>query len=119
MSSITPLAGRLSQIFSPRSCIFTASALFSTGGLITAFAPTVEWFLVGRAVTGAGGAGILSLVIIIVLQMAGHEHRGLYLGSINSVITTGVSLGAVLGGAIEPRLGWVRPYSFQFHYNSN
>ncbi|KAF2139966.1 uncharacterized protein K452DRAFT_289345 [Aplosporella prunicola CBS 121167] len=106
MSSITPLAGRLSQIFSPRSCIFTASALFSMGGLITAFAPTVEWFLVGRAVTGVGGAGIFSLVIIIVLQMAGHEHRGLYLGSINSVITTGVSLGAVLGGAIEPRLGW-------------
>lgn len=106
MSSITPLAGRLSQIFSPRSCIFVASVLFSLGGLATAFAPTVEWFLFGRALTGLGGAGILSLTIIIVLQVGGEKRRGLLLGCVNSVVTTGVSLGAVLGGAIEPSLGW-------------
>ncbi|KAF9635906.1 Major facilitator superfamily [Lasiodiplodia theobromae] len=106
MSSITPLAGRLSQIFSPRACIFVASIFFSLGGLVTAFAPTVKWFLFGRALTGLGGAGILSLTIIIVLQVGGEKKRGLFLGCVNSIITTGVSLGAVLGGAIEPNLGW-------------
>ncbi|EKG18363.1 Major facilitator superfamily [Macrophomina phaseolina MS6] len=106
MSSITPLAGRLSQIFSPRSCIFVASIFFSLGGLTTAFAHTVEWFLFGRALTGLGGAGILSLTIIIVLQVGGEKRRGLLLGCVNSVVTSGVSLGAVLGGAIEPNLGW-------------
>ncbi|KAF2091010.1 putative MFS multidrug transporter [Saccharata proteae CBS 121410] len=106
MSSITPLAGRLSQIFSPRTCIFVASILFSAGGLVAAFATSLTWFLTGRALTGVGGAGILSIAIIIVLQVAGHKNRGLYLGCINTIITSGVSLGAVLGGAIEPRLGW-------------
>ncbi|GME36490.1 Major facilitator superfamily [Neofusicoccum parvum] len=106
MSSITPLAGRLSQIFSPRSCIFVASVFFSLGGLVTAFAPTVEWFLFGRALTGLGGAGILSLTIIIVLTVGGEKSRGLFLGVVNSIVTSGVSLGAVLGGAIEPNLGW-------------
>lgn len=114
MSSITPLAGRLSQIFSPRACIFVASIFFSLGGLVTAFAPTVQWFLFGRALTGLGGAGILSLTIIIVLQVGGEKKRGLFLGCVNSIITTGVSLGAVLGGAIEPNLGWVSSTKYPY-----
>ncbi|KAL1645501.1 hypothetical protein SLS58_003810 [Diplodia intermedia] len=72
----------------------------------TWFTSAYLWFLFGRALTGLGGAGILSLTIIIVLQVGGEKKRGLFLGCVNSIVTSGVSLGAVLGGAIEPNLGW-------------
>ncbi|KAK8163840.1 major facilitator superfamily domain-containing protein [Phyllosticta citrichinensis] len=106
MSSITPLMGRLSQVFSPRICIFVSALIFALGSLIAAFSRSLEWFLVGRVVAGSAGAGVTSVAIIIVLQVGGAKHRGLLLGVTNSIITTGVSLGAVLGGVIEPRLGW-------------
>jgi MFS family permease len=70
-------------------------------------------FIVGRAVTGAGAAGILVVGSIIVIQMASAKKRGLFLGLINAAMTVGVSLGAVIAGALEPRIGWVsipKPY---------
>ncbi|KAK7514383.1 major facilitator superfamily domain-containing protein [Phyllosticta citriasiana] len=106
MSSTTPLMGRLSQVFSPRICIFISTLFFGLGSLIAALSRSLEWFLVGRVVAGSAGAGVASVAIIIVLQVGGPKHRGLLLGVINSIITTGVSLGAVLGGVIEPRFGW-------------
>ncbi|KAK8208398.1 major facilitator superfamily domain-containing protein [Phyllosticta capitalensis] len=106
MSSITPLMGRLSQVFSPRACIFISALTFALGSFIAAFSRSLEWFLVGRVVAGSAGAGITSVAIIIILQVGGHKHRGLLLGLTNTMITCGVSLGAVLGGVIEPRFGW-------------
>lgn len=67
-------------------------------------------FMVGRACTGAGGGGILIVASIIVIQMTSPKRRGLYIGLVNSGMTVGVSLGAVIAGALEPRIGWVSHY---------
>ena len=63
--------------------------------------------MVGRVLTGAGAAGVLIVAIIIVVQMTSPERRGLYIGLANSGMTVGVSLGAVIAGALEPKIGWV------------
>ncbi|MCJ1442035.1 MAG: hypothetical protein MMC23_002527 [Stictis urceolatum] len=57
MSSVSPLAGRLSQVFSPRYCILVAAVVFSIGSLVTSQAPRLSVFLVGRVITGIGAAG--------------------------------------------------------------
>jgi predicted MFS family arabinose efflux permease len=106
MSSLAPLMGRLSQVFSPRLCMFFSTILISIGTLITGLSPTFTMFLVGRAFTGAGGGGILIVASIIVIQMTSPKRRGLYIGLVNSGMTVGVSLGAVIAGALEPRIGW-------------
>lgn len=64
-------------------------------------------FMLGRAVTGSGAAGVLVVAGIIVIQMTSPKQRGVYLGLVNSGMTVGVSLGAVIAGALEPRIGWV------------
>ena len=64
-------------------------------------------FLLGRAVTGTGAAGVTIVATIIAIQLAGAKRRGLYIGLINSGLTVGVSLGAVIAGALEPKFGWV------------
>jgi len=43
---------------------------------------------------------------IIVIQMTSPKRRGLYIGLVNSGMTVGVSLGAVIAGALEPKIGW-------------
>ncbi|KAL3424045.1 Vacuolar basic amino acid transporter 1 [Phlyctema vagabunda] len=106
MSSFAPLVGRLATIFSPRSCIFSASILFSLGGLVTAFAPSLAVFLLGRALSGVAGAGIMTISFVLVLELSGRKRRGLFIGLTNTGFTTGVALGAVLAGAVVNATGW-------------
>lgn len=107
MSSVSPLAGRLSQIFSPRYCVLVAAVLFAIGSLVTSQAQRLAVFLLGRVITGVGAAGCLNLTIILVVSLVSKKRRGLFFGLINTAVTTGVSLGAVLGGALLEPLGWV------------
>ena len=104
---MSPLAGRLSQMFSPRNCIFLATLIFSLGVFITSRASDLPQFLLGRAVTGVGAAGIFTLSIILVIKLTSKRRRGLFIGLLNTGYTTGVSLGAVIAGALLAPLGWV------------
>lgn len=70
-------------------------------------------FMVGRVVTGAGAAGVLVIAGIIAIQMTSAKNRGLFLGLVNSGMTVGVSLGAVIAGALEPRIGWKPLFGLQ------
>ena len=106
MSSISPIAARLAEIFSPRYCIFGAAILFSTGGIVTSQASNLQTFLVGRVISGSGGAGIMTISFILVLELSGRKRRGLYIGLINTGFTIGVSLGAVIAGALLHTTGW-------------
>lgn len=106
MASIAPLNGRLSHIFSPRYCMFTSALITALGALITSLAPGLATFLLGRAITGIGAAGIFSISIILVVQLTDAKRRGLFNGMLNTGYTIGVATGAVAAGAIEPALGW-------------
>jgi MFS family permease len=107
MSSTAPLSARLAQIFSPRSCVLGASIFFAIGGIIVSQAPNMTYFLVGRGVQGLGGAGIMTISVILVLELAGKKRRGLFIGLLNAGFTIGVSFGAVIAGALLSLTGWV------------
>ncbi|KAJ5367735.1 hypothetical protein N7541_001676 [Penicillium brevicompactum] len=106
LSSITPLAGRFSQIFTPRLYTIFSTTLLSIGLFVSAAAPNLGTFLAGRVISGCGSGGLMSTSIILVLEMASKKRRGLCIGMINCGYTTGVASGAVLAGLITPSLGW-------------
>ncbi|PQE04774.1 major facilitator superfamily transporter protein [Rutstroemia sp. NJR-2017a BBW] len=106
MSSMAPVAARLAQIFSPRNCILTAAVFFALGGVITSQAPDLKTFLIGRAISGIGGAGIMTISFILVLELTSEKRRGIFIGLVNSGFTLGVSLGAVVAGALLSVTGW-------------
>ncbi|KFY98917.1 hypothetical protein V498_01144 [Pseudogymnoascus sp. VKM F-4517 (FW-2822)] len=106
MASLAPLVGRLSQIFSTRSCILSSAFLFVAGGLLTGHARSFNTFIAGRIVSGSGGAGVMTLTLILVIELAGTKRRGLFLGLTNAGFTTGVALGAVVAGGLVGITGW-------------
>lgn len=107
LASFGPLAGRLASIFSPRTMILISSVFFVTGGLISSQAYSFSVFLLGRVLSGTGGSGIMVLSFILVLELTSKKRRGLFVGMVNAGFTTGVSLGAVVFGALIPVTGWV------------
>lgn len=110
---MSPVAARLAQIFSPRNCILTAALLFSIGGVVTSQAPDLKTFLIGRAISGIGGAGIMTISFILILELTTKKRRGIFIGLANSGFTVGVSLGAVVWGALLPAVGWRALFLFQ------
>lgn len=100
------VAARLAQIFSPRNCILTAAVLFAMGGVVTSQAPDLKTFLIGRAISGIGGAVIVTISFILVLELTSKKKRGIFIGLVNSGFTVGISLGAVVAGALLSVTGW-------------
>jgi MFS family permease len=107
MSALSPLTGRLAAIFSARTMVLNASIFFAIGGSMTASAQTFAAFIAGRVVSGIGAAGIMVLAIILVLELTNKKQRGLFIGLVNAGFTVGVSLGAIVYGAVVPSAGWV------------
>lgn len=106
MSALAPLNGKLSSVFSPRTCIFASTIILAVGVLVSSTAQGFEAFVTGRAITGIGAAGIFTISIIIVLELTGSKRRGLGIGVLNSGYTVGVAVGATAAGGLLPLIGW-------------
>ncbi|RMZ87880.1 hypothetical protein DV736_g4890, partial [Chaetothyriales sp. CBS 134916] len=105
-TSLIPVAGRLSIIFTPRYYLFVSISMASIGLLITSQARSFAVFILGRVVSGFGGAAIAPVALILVTDLTSTKRRGLLFGSVNMCYTIGISCGAAIAGALEPALGW-------------
>ncbi|KAM3525279.1 hypothetical protein NHJ13051_004064 [Beauveria bassiana] len=107
LSSFASLAGRLATVFSPRSLVLPVGALYALGSLVTACATSFAGLVLGRAIAGTGGAGVLGLCVIFVLELTTKRRRGLFIALVNTGFTVGVAFGAVVYGALFPVIGWI------------
>ena len=105
-SSCAPLVGRLSTIFTPGIMILFSSFFFAVGAIVASQAHSFAVFIVGRCLIGVGGAGVMTLSLILVLQLTTKKRRGLFVGMVNAGFTIGLSTGAVVFGALLPAMGW-------------
>lgn len=64
-----PLWGKISDIWGRKPIILFANAIFLVGSLISALATNLTMILVGRAIQGAGGGGIIVLNNICVTDL--------------------------------------------------
>lgn len=106
VTSLTPVAGRLSKIFTPRIYLFSSIIVQACGLFITSQARNIATFLLGRAIAGAGSAAITPVAFILVTDLTDSKKRGLFFGCINTAYTSGVACGAIIAGALEPSVGW-------------
>ncbi|TQN69235.1 Efflux pump dotC, partial [Colletotrichum shisoi] len=113
MASLAPLFGRLATIFTPRSLVLPLGCFFAAGGVVTSQAPSFWVFIAGRILTGMGGAGIMTLSVILVLELVGKRRRGVFVGLVNAGFTIGLSFGAVVYGALLPVIGWRALFAVQ------
>lgn len=63
-------------------------------------------FIAGRAVTGAGGAGIISGTYTIIAHLVAPENMPIFYGLTGIVFTVASVVGPLIGGAFTSDVTW-------------
>ena len=102
----TPLYGKLSDIYGRRVVMLTAIGIFIAGSLACALAPSMMALILGRALQGLGGGGLMALAQTIIADIVSPRERGRYQGYIGGVFAASSMGGPVLGGFLTEHLDW-------------
>jgi EmrB/QacA subfamily drug resistance transporter len=103
---VSPLYGKLSDIYGRRSMMLWALGLFIAGSAASALAQDMSMLIAGRTLQGIGGGGIVPLTQTTIADMITPRERGRYQAYIGtSWITAGIA-GPALGGILAEHLHW-------------
>ncbi|KAF9966362.1 hypothetical protein BGZ70_002560 [Mortierella alpina] len=101
-----PLYGKFSDIFGRKIMILFACVTFMVGSAGAGGATTMTMLIVFRAIQGLGGAGLLSIVLIIISDIFPLEERPKYQSIIWSVFGVSSVVGPLLGGVFVQQTTW-------------
>lgn len=95
---VTPLYGKLSDIYGRKPFFITAISIFIVGSVLCTFADTMAQLAAFRAVQGLGAGGLFSLALAIIGDIVPPRERAKYQGYFLAVFGTSSVLGPVIGG---------------------
>jgi len=101
-----PLYGRLGDSLGKRNLILAGMSIFLVGTLLTMTSTNLGPLILGRAIQGAGLAGIAPLSMAIIYERFPSDERGRALGTWNSIGPVVGIFGPVLAGLMVDYLGW-------------
>ncbi|MEL6983192.1 MAG: MFS transporter, partial [Actinomycetota bacterium] len=103
---VTPLYGKMSDLYGRRIVYQTAIAVFLVGSVLCALAQTMNQLVAARAVQGLGGGGLMSLAFVIIGDVVSPRERGRYIGAFTAVFTVSAVTGPLWGGLLVDGPGW-------------
>ncbi|KAI9791161.1 MAG: hypothetical protein M1833_001571 [Piccolia ochrophora] len=101
-----PVLGALSHIFGRKPFVLGSVAIFAVGCIIAAVANNFTVILVGRAIQGVGGGGIIVLTEILVTDLAPLRQRGNFFGLIAAMWAIGSVSGPLVGAGFAQNVTW-------------
>ncbi|OAL50141.1 MFS general substrate transporter [Pyrenochaeta sp. DS3sAY3a] len=101
-----PLFGKLSDIYGRKMCLLAAYLFFVVGTAGSGLGRSMNQIIAARAVQGAGGAGMVCMVSILLTDLLQFHEVALYRSYVNVVQTVGRSCGGVIGGFLASTIGW-------------
>jgi MFS family permease len=101
-----PLYGKIADIHGRRPTICVALVIHCAGSLICALAPSMTVLIFGRIVQGIGAAGLVSVPVVVLGDVAAPRDRGKYAGYFAVVYTSAGACGPALGGFLSDHVHW-------------
>ncbi len=95
---VTPIYGKLSDIYGRKPFYLAAITIFVAGSLASSFSTSMYELASFRAVQGLGAGGLMSLAMTIIGDVVPPRERPRYQGYILAVFGLSTVLGPVLGG---------------------
>ncbi|XP_014554348.1 hypothetical protein COCVIDRAFT_39781 [Bipolaris victoriae FI3] len=106
ISAVQPSFGRCYTVFSVKPVFCVAIATFELGSVLCAAADSSAMFIAGRAVAGAGAAGVFAGSMTIVTRTVPLETRSFYIAIVSSMFGISSILGPTVGGALTDGVSW-------------
>ncbi|KAJ0357446.1 hypothetical protein COL154_010145 [Colletotrichum chrysophilum] len=100
------LWGRIFTFYSTKAIYLIAIFLFELGSLLCGVAPNSVAFIIGRAIAGAGSAGIYSGSTILITSITPLHSRAGYVGMMGGVFGIASVIAPLTGGAFTDRVTW-------------
>lgn len=101
-----PVYGKLGDLIGRKGLFIGAIAVFIVGSIIGGLAPDMTQLIVGRAVQGLGGGGLMLLSQAIIADVVPARERGRYMGIMGGVFALSSVAGPLLGGWFTEGPGW-------------
>ncbi|KAK5814609.1 major facilitator superfamily domain-containing protein [Linnemannia elongata] len=106
MTAIQPLYGIAADLAGRKRTMMFANAVFFVGSALCGAARSMNMLIIGRAVQGIGGSGILTLSLILVADIVPLRNRGKYQSLTAFVYALASVFGPLLGGAFSDNVTW-------------
>ncbi|MDD3444174.1 MAG: MDR family MFS transporter [Zavarzinia sp.] len=105
-TAVTPLYGKLSDVYGRRVMLLLAICVFVVGSVACALSPDMLTLILMRGVQGLGGGGLISLAQTILADIISPRERARYQTYIASMFVMASVGGPVLGGLMAQHMHW-------------
>lgn len=93
-----PIYGKFGDLVGRKGLLLIAIGIFIAGSVVGALASDMPELILGRAIQGIGGGGLMVLAQAIIADVIPARERGRYMGFLGSVFALSSVLGPLLGG---------------------
>ena len=103
---VTPLYGKLGDLYGRKSIMQGAIVLFLAGSALCGMSRDLTQLIIFRAIQGLGGGGLMVTTQAIVGDIVPPRERGRYQGIFGAVFGVSSIAGPLLGGYFTTHLSW-------------
>lgn len=105
-TAILPLIGRIADLAGTAPTFAWCLGAFATGSVVTATAHALPVVVLGRAVQGVGGGGLVPVTLAMVAARWPPDERGTALGVVGALQELGSVIGPLYGAAVVAVTAW-------------
>ena len=97
---------RLADIIGKKKLFVIGLSIIVVGCFVACLAPNFWFVVIGRGIIGIGSASLATVSISMLTDVTPLQKRGTVMGYSTMFIYMGLSLGPVIGGALNDLIGW-------------
>ncbi|KAI7827774.1 major facilitator superfamily domain-containing protein [Kickxella alabastrina] len=106
VTAFQPLYGKISDILGRVETIVVAIVIFLIGSILCAVSKSMDMLIISRAIQGIGGAGLMSLALIVIADIMNERQRGKYVGVFSGTYGVASAIAPIIGGSIVQNTKW-------------
>jgi EmrB/QacA subfamily drug resistance transporter len=101
-----PICGKLGDLFGRKVVIQAGICVFLTGSVVAGLGQSLEMVVLGRAIQGLGGGGLIVVSMAVVADVLPARRRGRVQGLMGGVFGVSTVVGPLIGGFLVDHLNW-------------